>query len=177
MLKEISLKQLIWLLPIVYLVHNIEEGLTMVGWLGDHSSALPELFGKLLPERFWEKFDIIRSLALVIAVLLPLVLAFLHRYKEKYKFILLLFVLAGWFTFINGVQHVIFTLVLQTYTPGIVTALFINLPFSLGLIISLEKEYPWLHVQRVKWLVLSIICYLPLIFVIWALATLLSILF
>jgi hypothetical protein len=177
MFKEISLKQLIWLLPVVYLVHNIEEGLSMIGWLGEHSSALPELFGKLLPESFWEKFSIIRTIALIIAVLLPLALAFFHRYKEKYKFVVLLFVFAGWITFINGIQHIIFTLLLQTYTPGVVTALFINLPFSLGLVISIEREFPWLDKQRIKWLTISIICYLPLVFIIWAIAALLSILF
>jgi len=177
MLKEISLKQLIWLLPVVYLIHNIEEGLTMAGWLGEHSSALPVLFYKLLPVRFWEKFSIIRTLALLIAFLIPLILAFFHRYKDKYRFIVLLFVLAGWITFINGLQHVFFTLLLQTYTPGIVTAIFIILPFSLGLIISIEREYPWLRAQRIKWLVISIICYFPLIFFIWAVSTLLCILF
>jgi hypothetical protein len=177
MLKEISLKQLIWLLPVVYIIHNTEEGLTMVGWLGEHSSAFPELFYKFLPKSFWEKFSIIRTLALIITVLLPLILAFFQRYKEKYKFMVLLFVLASWITFINGSQHIIFTLLLRTYTPGVVTALFLNLPFSLGLVISLEREYTWLRAQRIKWLVVSIICYLPLILLIWVIAALLSVLF
>jgi hypothetical protein len=177
MLKEISLKQLIWLLPLVYLIHNTEEGLTMVGWLGEQSSALPELFYKFLPKSFCGKFSIIRTLTLIITVLLPLILVFFQRYKEKYKFIVLLFVLASWITFINGSQHIIFTLLLKTYTPGVVTALFVNLPFSLGLVISLEREYTWLRAQRIKWLVVSIICYLPLIFIIWIIAALLSLLF
>ena len=170
MIKKLTLKHLIWLLPFIYIVHNLEEWLTMQTWLGNHPSTINLLLKEQLPAWFWQNFNIVRGTALIVASVLPfgLYLIINNLYKKKYPTYIL--TVTAWIIVINSAQHIGMTLLLRTYTPGVVSAAFINLPFSLVLLNFIQNNQDWVLPKKAKWFAISIFAYPVLMLFIWLLA-------
>jgi hypothetical protein len=109
-------------------VHDGEELLTIVPWLRAHRAALPDIMQPLA--------DVTTpQLALAMLVLLGgLAVAAIHgvhRARQGRRSLLFL-VLAGALVG-NGLTHLGQALVFRGYTPGLITALLVVLPYGYGL--------------------------------------------
>ena len=118
----------IWAAPAVFVVHDGEELATMIPWLREHRDALPDIVRSAA--------DIsTRQLALAMLLLLAGLLGAAWDGARKARlgtrptvFLLLAGALAG-----NGVSHLGQALLFRGYTPGLVTALLVVLPYGWGL--------------------------------------------
>ena len=172
MIKEFSFKQLIWLLPLVFIIHNFEEGITMQQWLGGHSSTIPNIINIHLPLWFWLHFGKIRTTALIIATIMPSLAILLIPFLKTNKFPAYILCITAWLIIINSVQHIILTLFLRIYTPGVVSAILINLPFGLLLLNTLNNNQKWILPKKSKWFLLSLLIYPVFMLAIWGISTL-----
>lgn len=114
-----SFQKLQWLFPIAVLLHNSEEAIWMPGWASTHATQLP-----LHPPGATK----IR-LALLVLTLAAFIVTELSRRKGPHS-------LWAYLTFGSIVAmllnvfipHVPASLVFHSYTPGVLTAIIINLP-------------------------------------------------
>lgn len=118
-----SRKALLWLVPVLLTVHNLEEAITMPAFLATRNRAVAGLLGEIMPPITYKQF----LTALVIITIIPylITLLWLNREWAAYALVGLQVVML-----INVFSHLMMALFLKGYAPGVVTALLINLPFS-----------------------------------------------
>lgn len=116
------------ILVFIILIHNIEEGLTMKVWANKYIPLLPLNIQKVLPYQLTSNFgtQIIISLFLVTLIMLLFVIFFIKSQNILARHALMLIAVI---MLINVFQHVFVTIYFQNYSPGVVTAVFLNLPF------------------------------------------------
>jgi len=120
-----------WLFPIAVTLHNAEEAIWMPAWTAGHASQVP-----IHPPGAIE----IR-IALVVLTVAAFALTYFSAHKGPQSFwAYLLFgsivaMLANVF-----VPHVPTTLMFRSYTPGVVTAVMINLPLMSYLAVRAVRE-------------------------------------
>jgi len=129
--RSITLRQLLWLIPLVLTLHNIEEALTMPRWvmanLGPVQRAIPFGIGFQ-----FSPAQLLASLSL--ATLIPFVVTILCARGEKESKRVYVLLLLQAIVLINVfVPHLFWSIRTLQYNPGLVTALCVNLPFSVYL--------------------------------------------
>ena len=129
-------------LIIAWSIHNLEEALTMSKWLGLNEANIPMKFIPI--STIQESFPI----GLIIVSLLLFLIPIIAIYKKWDNRILA--VALGIFL-INAIQHILISIVFMGYSPGVITALLINLPLSVFMIKQLFKHkllenFSWLHI-------------------------------
>jgi hypothetical protein len=115
----------IWAGPVLFLIHDTEEILTIAPWLRDHGAELPSVL---------RRFSGITTGEFALAVLV-LFLGFLavaahgarraRQGRVSVPFLLVAGAFAG-----NGITHLGQAALLGGYTPGLVTALLMVLPYG-----------------------------------------------
>jgi hypothetical protein len=149
--------------PTVLLLHNLEEAATMPAWVHMHHDFIQSLFPSFVRLHFAEG-QIYSSL--IIASILPwiAVLAALLFLNARRRLIISIL--------INGIilanaflPHSFLSFVMAGYNPGVVSALFINIPITS---IALRKSFIILHAEqgRYRYLIASVALYLPVAIVI-----------
>lgn len=128
--KNTLVKQvLLWFAPTLFLFHNIEEEITIYSWFIRNIEFIPDLYISYIPSdiNFQGLQNQIRF-SIIMATVLPFLVSFIawKIKSEKYKIYLLS--LLYFALFLNAVQHVVFTVLFDKYTPGFYTALIINIP-------------------------------------------------
>lgn len=115
-----KLKTLTSLLPVAFALHNLEEGLTMPNYLQKAPDMVPIA---LTGEQFWFALTLFTVLGCVVGYCKCL-------FKNLNQHIAFLVAFAG-ILFLNVFfPHVLVSLLSGKYTPGLITALTINLPLS-----------------------------------------------
>ena len=130
-------------LVIAWSIHNLEEALTMSNWLGINATILP--YTKFIPVSTLRQG---LPIALIIATLLLFLIPFLAIYKKWDNRI---FGIILGMCLINAIGHIFITIVFRGYSPGVITALLINLPLSIFIIrrlfnYNLLKNFSWFHI-------------------------------
>ena len=130
-------------LVIAWSIHNLEEALTMSKWYVSNETKLP-----ITEYITISTVQHIFPIALIIATLLLLLIPILAIYKKWDNRIL--GIVLGIFL-VNAIQHILVTIVFWGYSPGVITALIINLPLSIFMIRqlfknNLLKNFSWLHI-------------------------------
>lgn len=136
--RSLTFKQVLWLVPVVLTLHNIEEALTMPSWVMQH---LP-LIESNLPFDIRIQFTPSQLLlSLGIATLVPVVVTLLCiNGEKKSKRINFLFLLQAIILINVFVPHIAVSLRILNYNPGVLTAVCFNLPFSLYLFRRAYRE-------------------------------------
>ena len=130
-------------LVIAWSVHNLEEALTMPKWLGINATQLP--YTKFIPvSTLQQGLPIALIIATLLLILIP-VLAIYKKWDHRIFGIVLVMCL------INALGHLLITIVFWGYSPGVITALIINLPLSIFIIrqlfkYNLLKNFSWFHI-------------------------------
>jgi hypothetical protein len=121
---------LLWLLPVLFMFHDFEEILTVEAWGNKHGPAVTAALSPGLQKRFAPlmgmttrnfAMDVLFVYILIVGV--TFVAVFLEFYW-LYLAVLAVFLL-------HVFTHLAQSLVLKQYTPGVVTAVLIALPYSL----------------------------------------------
>ncbi|MGG3282207.1 HXXEE domain-containing protein [Paenibacillus solani] len=130
-MQDWSLESIIWFLPLMFIIHDGEEIITMERWLR-HNRNNP-LLSKIYPVSIrWDKHITLQFTfaVLVIGFMLTSVTFLTARNFEPGSLVNVLFAgLVAVFA-LDGVKHVGASIVLRTYTPGVITAAFIEVPYG-----------------------------------------------
>jgi len=156
--KGPSLITWMWLGPLAFLVHDAEEIATVAPWLRANRSALPaaaQPFAHVTTEQF----------ALGVAVLFVGYVAavaagayLLRRGRFPLPFLLVTAAFVA-----NGLTHPIQALLFRGYTPGVVTALLVALPYGYGVARGFRRA-ALLSASTLRWLLLAgVLLQVPLV--------------
>lgn len=128
-----SRKALLWLVPILLTIHNLEEALLMPAFIERRNASVPGPMREILPPVTYRQF----LTALIIITIIPYLIAllWLGRRWALYALLGLQVVML-----INVLAHTLMALFLRGYAPGLATAILINLPFSLYLLRRAVKD-------------------------------------
>jgi hypothetical protein len=119
-----------WLFPIAVTLHNSEEAVCMPKWIAVHSKRLPV---SPAATRIW--------FGLLLLTLAAFAVTYLSAQKGKRSmWTYLLFGYAVAMLVNVFIPHVPATLIFGEYTPGIVTAVLINLPIMSILLLKAVRE-------------------------------------
>jgi hypothetical protein len=130
-----EIRALIWLGPVAFLVHDLEEVLTMERWTREHISSLPSVVQPFLPVTT-------AQVAVAVALLLTLFVCAAYaasrtgRRGGALTFFVFLVVTLG----LNGLGHIVQAVVFQGYVPGLVTAVLVSLPYAAFLIWRMHRR-------------------------------------
>ncbi len=127
--RSLTFKQVLWLIPIILTLHNIEEALTMPTWV---MANLP-LIKENLPIAIDIHFTPTQLLlSLLLATVVPFIVAIVCVDGEKRsKKLYLLFLLQAIVLLNVFIPHIAASVRMRQYNPGVITAVCLNLPFSL----------------------------------------------
>ncbi|HTR80724.1 MAG TPA: HXXEE domain-containing protein [Bacteroidota bacterium] len=127
--RSLTFKQLLWLIPILLTLHNVEEALTMPQWVATNLAAIKSHLS-FDPGIEFTSTQLLVSLSL--ATVVPWGAAIFCVNGEKGSIKVALLILLQAIVFLNAiVPHLSWTVWMGEYNPGFITALLINLPFSL----------------------------------------------
>jgi|SRR5271165_6093576 len=126
-----KVRKLQWLFPVAVTLHNLEEGISMPGWAARHAAQLPMqppgaakiCFGLML----------LTALAFVVTY-------FSDRKGRESIWAYLLFGYVAAMLLNVFVPHVPATFLFRSYTPGVITAVLINLPVMTILVVWMIRE-------------------------------------
>ena len=121
---ERKLTFLIRTLPVVFLLHNIEEVMTMQQWENVNPGFIPN---PATTAQFAIAVGIFSLCGFILTYTRPL-------YKIEKNFFYLIAGFSGMLLLNVFIPHLIGALYLGTYTPGLITALLLNLPLSLSIL-------------------------------------------
>jgi len=130
-------------LVIAWNIHNLEEILTMSKWYESNASKLP-ITDYISVSTIQQIFPVAMTIATVILFLIP-ILAIYRKWDNRIFGIVL-----GAYL-VNAIQHILTTIVSWDYSPGVITALIINLPLAIFTIRqlfknNLLKNFTWVHI-------------------------------
>ncbi len=119
---QVSSKALIWSFPLAFLLHDLEEILTMETFVRATRESIPPLL-RDLAEIKTPQVGLAVAIELVLITFSSLLAS--RAARNMHLFTLLL---AGFY--IHALGHLASALALRRYTPGVITALLVVLPFS-----------------------------------------------
>jgi hypothetical protein len=154
----VSLRAWIWLAPIVFLLHDAEELATAASWLRAHASALPQVLQPHAATVTTSKLAVSVGVLLALFVVAAWDGARRARVgKRSLPFLLASGALAG-----NALTHLAQAAYFGGYTPGVVTALLVCLPYSGRLERALERAGLLSHRQAVLLLAIGVLIQAPI---------------
>ena len=126
--RSLSFRRMLWLIPIILTVHNLEEALTMPPWVMAHLGLIKENLPLSIDIQFTPA-QLLCSLFLATAVPWAVTIFCVNGEKGSGK-LFLLFLLQAIVLLNVVVPHIAASIRMQQYNPGVITAVCINLPFS-----------------------------------------------
>lgn len=155
-LDRLSFKQLIWLIPALVAIHNLEEAPQMENWAAEHLANIPrvpfllEYFLPVSTAEFWTA-----TLMIDFSVLF---LTFLCSSSDKSIGIYMLLGIQA-VMFFNTINHIIVSALLLQYQPGVITGTLLNLPFSIYFFTRVFREGYGHKIYTAAAFILAIILY------------------
>lgn len=125
-----SFQKLQWLFPIAVTLHNSEEAVWLPNWLVQHSREVP-----MQPDPGAFRFA---AALLIVAAYVVTYLSGRRGKETPWAYLMFGYIVAMLANVF--IPHVPATLMLRSYTPGVVTAVLINLPVMSLLAIQAVRE-------------------------------------
>ena len=158
--RSLTFKQVLWLIPVVLTLHNIEEALTMPTWVMAHVPLITES----LPIAFDIHFtptQLLLSLFLATVVPFIVTMACVNGEKRSGK-LYLLFLLQAIVLLNVFIPHIAASVRMKQYNPGVITAVCFNLPFSLYVFRRAFREQYLASREFVSLFLLALLVYGPI---------------
>jgi hypothetical protein len=158
--QQRKIKSLLWIFALSFILHNLEELFTMVGFLNRHLPDFPAIFqpiaASIQPVQY--------TLAIWMLNVLTLPLAWLGasrlQFKRTHQCISLFAVFMG----INALTHLGQCLLFDSLAPGAVTAALLILPIS---ILLLRAEFQTSLLKKKQLILYPILTVLAMPLIIW----------
>ncbi|MGO0061350.1 HXXEE domain-containing protein [Brevibacillus fluminis] len=133
--RLIDLSTVFWLFPICFMLHDFEEIVVVEGWLARHRDHIRTIL-PVKTLRLQQRLDSVTTLGFARAVLLIFILLSAVTFYAVQTLHsggagLLLFVGALNVLFLNSFTHLGQSLLVRGYTPGVLTAVIVLLPYTL----------------------------------------------
>jgi len=130
-------------LVIAWTIHNLEETLTMSKWYASNTTKLP-ITDYISVSTIQQIFPVSMIIVTLLLFLIP-ILAIYRKWDNR-----ILGIVLGAYL-VNAIQHFLTAIVSCGYSPGVITALIINLPLSVFLIRqvfknNLLKNFTWVNI-------------------------------
>lgn len=142
--RGLGRRYLLWLVPLLLTLHNLEEAVFMQGFLGRFAERIP-----ILPTVTYGQF----LLALAVVTLAPYAFAASGPLERRSRAFLLVLA-TQMVVLVNVAAHVAAAVWARGYAPGLVTALLVNLPFSLFLFRRALRG-AWVKPRDLAWLLVA----------------------
>jgi hypothetical protein len=144
--RRLGRRPLLWLVPLLLTLHNLEEAVFMRGFLGRFATTVPALFSTVLPTITYGQF----LTALGIVTVAPYLFAASGPLERRSR---AFFLVLGtqMVVLINVAAHLTTAMWVRGYAPGLVTALLVNLPFSV-LLFRRALSAAWIRKRELAWL-------------------------
>lgn len=126
--KEISINTLIWLLPIVFMLHDFEEIVLVVPWLENNYDNIRKKVPSFVESKIDKLVNMSTSqfaLAVFLEFTLFVIAAFMAAEYEKFIFLIVLNSLL----LIHGIMHAVSIIILKRYAPFIITTILFIFPY------------------------------------------------
>ncbi|QDP39957.1 HXXEE domain-containing protein [Radiobacillus deserti] len=139
-----SIQNLIWLFPIVFIFHDFEEIIMVEGFMKKHSARIRDNLPPKVARRVLEQFSM-STAQFSVAVLVIFVFVSSSTYTASqyishsplgniHFFVVMMIVF-----FVHIFTHLFQAIYLRVMTPGVVTSIFLVLPYSSLVLFSLLK--------------------------------------
>ncbi|GED31112.1 HXXEE domain-containing protein [Brevibacillus centrosporus] len=124
----------IWLLLVVFVLHDMEELIVVEEWLGKYNGVVikkaPRWFkGMVEPSLTMSTAQFAVAVTCIFVVLASAVILTIFTWEERT--FLPFFLVCLHVLFLHSFTHIGQSLLLRTYTPGVVTAVTLTLPYGL----------------------------------------------
>ncbi|MGM7635183.1 HXXEE domain-containing protein [Bacillus sp. Hm123] len=150
--------QVLWALPIIFAIHNVEELPQLGNWANEHLTGESFIF---LRELY--SFHSLTFAMILLTVVVTVVVILEYRFRNKLTFTLT--TLSTCLLLINGLTHIVQSVIFQSYVPGLISAVLLLIPYmSFVLYLSLKANRIRLKMIGV-YVGISIIGMVPIIFV------------
>ncbi|WP_010096666.1 HXXEE domain-containing protein [Ornithinibacillus scapharcae] len=138
----LNVQTLIWLLPIMFVLHDFEEIIMVEKWVGKNSAKIYEIVPTKIADRIIKQFSMTTaqfSVAVLIIFLFvsgSTILANQHVVQGNLGNIHMFIVVTLVF-FLHAFTHIGQSILLRSITPGVITSIIVILPYSFFLYQSL----------------------------------------
>jgi len=132
--KLFNIETIIWLFPVIFMFHGLEEIITVEGFMTKYKNKVREAFLVKLTLAIKKKLGAkSHQHSIMIAWILLIIsfITFLTAYHISTGENFLLFTAVINIFFLQAFSHIGQTVIFRGYTPGVVTALFMVIPYSL----------------------------------------------
>jgi hypothetical protein len=119
-------RQVLWLIPILLTLHNLEEAIAMRRFLPSLKERTPAAIGAVLAQVDYHGFLV----ALIIATVLPFAIVWWVWVRPESRVALWAALGIQAVVALNVLSHIAAAIVFGGYSPGLATAVLVNLPFS-----------------------------------------------
>lgn len=136
--EQISLNSLIWLFFAAFMIHDFEEIVVVEKWMKRNHGLVRSALPKPLRRRF-DSFQHITSAQFAVAVALEFIMFIPVTWMAAEHHSFLFFIGFNAVLFIHVFTHLFQSIYLRKYTPGVVTAVFVTLPYSVYLFYRLAE--------------------------------------
>ena len=156
------------LLPIVYLVHNLEEWIELKANANIIIENLPASIGLGLPNDPSILVSVF-GIAVIVATIIPTVVS-IYLWRRNSKLGDSILVIIGFATLFNVLSHVTTTLFVQFRSPGLISAIALCVPYIIGIAIY-SLKFSKINILRMVVLgIISVPVYLGAIILSWLMA-------
>ncbi|MGX1901464.1 HXXEE domain-containing protein [Thermolongibacillus altinsuensis] len=163
--KSIHPYQILWLLPIVFAIHNIEELPFLQGWANEILDDYP----------FLARLYDFKNLAIAMGLLtLTVSIVVWMEYKKRNRITLHFTVFCICLLLVNGLIHVGQFFVYRHYVPGLISAVVLMIPYMAYILYLFVKNNRIQMREIFVYLVFSVIAMNPLIIVFLLISSLLA---
>ncbi|WP_338749182.1 HXXEE domain-containing protein [Bacillus sp. FJAT-52991] len=150
--------KILWALPIIFAIHNVEELPQLGSWANEHLAG--ESFAFL---RELYSFHSLAFAMVLLTVVVAVVVILEYKFRNKLTFMLTM--LSACLLLINGLTHIVQSMVFQSYMPGLISAVLLLIPY-MSFVLYLSMKANRIRLRTIGfYLVISVIVMVPIIFI------------
>ncbi|MCO1603485.1 HXXEE domain-containing protein [Desulfosporosinus nitroreducens] len=139
-----SIYLIVWLFPVLFLIHDLEEILTVKGFMNRNKDRIVSLLSPKIGTFVQKQFDLTTvqfSVSVAFVFIFVISSTYLTTHYNFAEGALRYFFIIVAIFFVHVFTHVGQALILRTYTPGVITSVLIVFPYTSYVIFRLLREH------------------------------------
>jgi len=139
-----SIYMIVWLFPVIFLIHDFEEILTVKGFMSRNKEQIVSLLSPKIGGFVQRQFDLTTvqfSVSVAFVFIFVTSSTYLVTHNNFAEGALRYFFIIVAVFFIHVLTHVGQALIFRAYTPGVITSVIIILPYTAYVLFRLFREH------------------------------------